>query len=191
MAVSLFRLHAQSLECFGGISAVRTGFFDLVNLKNLAVLADIKSPAGGIALLAGDHAIGARGLFVGIAQDRIIQTQRFGKVDIALGAIGRITTGRKVSDIKFPQFIAVRTERLTLGRSAPGKCLGKPGDHHSLFAFEIGELVGFAVAARQREVRGCVANFQISSTEESREKSSHKSKNLLCHNVLLPLCQLP
>ena len=111
------------------------------------------------------HAVSLGRLLRGVAQDGVISLNRLGKVDVALDAISRITTGCEVSNIKFPQIIAIRTERLALGRSAPGKCLGEPSDHHRLFAFVIGELVGFSVAARQREVRGCVANFQISRTE--------------------------
>ena len=121
------------------------------------------------------HAVSLGRLLRGVAQDGVISLNRLGKTDVAPLAVGGIATGGEVGDIKLPQLIAVRTERLALGRSAPGKCLGEPGDHHRLFAFVIGELVGFAVAARQREVRRCVANFQISRTEESSEKSSHKS----------------
>ena len=121
------------------------------------------------------HAVSLGRLLRRVAQDGVISLNRLGKTDVAPLAVGWIATGGEVGDIKLPQLIAVRTERLALGRSAPGKCLGKPGDHHRLLVLVVGELVGFTVAARQREVRGCVANFQISRTEESSEKSSHKS----------------
>ena len=121
------------------------------------------------------HAVSLGRLLRGVAQDGVISLNRLGEADVAPLAVGGIATGGEVGDIKLPQLIAVRTERLALGRSAPGKCLGKPGDHHRLFAFVIGELVSFAVAARQRKVWRCVANLQLGCPEKSTEKSSHKS----------------
>ena len=137
------------------------------------------------------HAVSFGGLLRRITQDGIIQIERLCETDVSARAVCGIATGGEIGGVKFLQLFAVRTERLALLCSAPGKCLWKPGNHHRLLVLEIGELVGFSIATSQCEVRSCVANFQISSTEESSEKSSHKSKNLLCHNVLLPLCQLP
>ena len=72
------------------------------------------------------HAVSLGRLFGGITQDWVIQLQLFGKVDVALGTIGRVTAGSKVSDIKFLQLFAVLTERLALLCSAPSKGLWEP-----------------------------------------------------------------
>jgi len=72
------------------------------------------------------HAVSLGCLFGGITQDWVIQLQLFGKVDVALGAVGWVTAGGKVSDIKFLQLFAVLTERLALLCSTPGKGLWKP-----------------------------------------------------------------
>ena len=83
------------------------------------------------------HTISFSRLFSWITQDGIIQIERLGKTDIAPCSIGWITAGGKVSYIEFFKFFAVRTERLALSRSAPGKCLREPGDYYGLFAFII------------------------------------------------------
>ena len=156
------------MSALAAIGAIVTCTHFFVDLQNLAVLADVKRPSVRKRARKRYHAVSLGRLLRGVAQDGVIQPQ----IDLAKLMLPRLPSAGsqlavKVGDIKFPQFIAVRTERLALGRSAPGKCLGEPGDHHRLFAFVIGELVGFAVAARQREVRCCVANLQISRTEES------------------------
>ena len=140
---------------------------------------------------SGDHAVGFGGGFCGVAQDGIIQLQRFGEIDVASLAVGWVATGGEVGGIKFPQLFAVRTERLALGRSAPGKCLGKPGDHHRLFAFVIGELVGFAVAALQREVRSGIADLEIRRAKKGGEKSCHESECFFHVNFLSPTIPSP
>ena len=154
------------------------GRLDLaINLQDLAVLADVERPPVWQATGGGHHAIGLGRFLGGIAQDRVIQFQRLGKVDVALGAFGWITTGREVSDVKFSQILAVRTERLALSRSAPGERLGIPGDHHSLFASEFRELVRFAVTALQCEIRSRIANLQVSCAQNSGGKTRHENQN--------------
>ena len=146
---SLLGSYAQLLERFSGIGAVLAGSHFFVDLQDLAVFADVKGPPVRQAAGGGHHPISLGRFLGGIAQDRVIQFQRFGKVDVALGAFGRITTGREVSDVKFSQILAVRTERLALGRSTTGERLWIPGNHHGLFATECRELVCFAVTALQ------------------------------------------
>ena len=121
----------------------------------------------------GHHAVGLGGFFRGIAEDGVVRVNRLGEVDVASLAVGGIAAGGEVGDIKFSQLFAVRTERLALGRSAPGKRLGEPGDHHRLFAFVIGELVSFAVAALEREVRSSIADLEVRRAEKCGEKSCH------------------
>ena len=174
---SLFGFHAQFLERLGGVGAVLAGSHFFVDLQDLAVLADVERPPERYRPCGRDHAVSAGRFLGGIAQDRVIQFQRLGKVDVALGAFGRITTGREVSDVKFPQLLAVRTERLALGRSATGKRLGVPGDHHGLFASEFRELVRFAVTALQCEIRSRIANLQVRCAQNSGGKTRHENQN--------------
>jgi len=180
---SLLGFHAQFLERLGGVSAVLAGSHFLVNLQDFAVLADVERPSKRHGPRVRHHAVGAGGLLGGIAQDRVIQLQRLGKVDVALGAFGRITTGREVSDVKFPQLLAVRTERLALSCSATGECLGIPGNHHGLFASEFRELVRFAITALQREIRSRIADFQVSSIQNSSGKTRHENQDFF-HDIL-------
>ena len=174
---SLLGFHAQFLECLGGVGAVLAGPHLLVDLQDLAVLAYVKRPPVWQAPGGSYHAVSLGRFLSGIAQDRVIQLQRLGKVDVAFGAFGRITTGREVSDVKFPQLLAVRTERLALGRSATGKRLGVPGDHHGLFASEFRELVCFAVTALQCEIRSRIADLQVSCAQNTGGKTRHENQN--------------
>ena len=96
---------------------------------------------------AGDNPIFFGCFFCGIAQDWVIRLQRFGKIDISFFAVGRVTASREVSCFELSQIIAVLTERLTLFRSATGKCLGKPSDDHGFFTFVIGKFVGLAITS--------------------------------------------
>ena len=174
---SLLGFYAHFLERLGGVGAVLTSPHLFVDIQDLAVFADVKSPPERYRPRGRDHAVSAGRFLGGIAQDRVIQFQRLGKVDVALGAFGRITTGREVSDVKFSQILAVRTERLALGRSATGKRLGVPGDYHGLFASEFRELVRFAVTALQCEIRSRIANLQVSCAQNSGGKTRHENQN--------------
>ena len=166
----LLRFHAQFLERLGGVGAVLAGPHFLVDLHDLAVFADVERPPIWQATGGSYHAVCPGRFLGGIAQDRVIQFQRFGKVDVALGAFGRITTGREVSDVKFSQILAVRTERLALGRSATGKRLGVPGDHHGLFASVCRKLIRFAVTALQCKIRSGIADLQVRCAQNSGGK---------------------
>ena len=172
---SLLGFHAQFLERLGGVGAVLAGSHFFVDLQDLSILANVERPPKRHGPRVCHHAVGAGGLFGGIAQDRVVQFQRLGKTDVALGAFGRITTGREVSDVKFPQLLAVRTERLALSCSATGECLGIPGNHHGLFASELRELVRFAITSLQREIRSRIADFQVSSIQNSSGKTRHEN----------------
>ena len=179
---SLLGFYAQFLERLGGVGAVLAGSHFFVDLQDLAVLADVERPPVWQATGGGHHAIGLGRFLGGIAQDRVIQFQRLGKVDVALGAFGRITTGREVSDVKFSQILAVRTERLALGRSTTGERLWIPGDHHGLFASECRELVCFAVTALQCEIRGSIADLEVRSAQNPGGKTRHEDKSFF-HDI--------
>jgi len=174
---SLLGFHSQFLERLGGVSAVLAGPHFLVNLQDFAVLADVERPPERHGPRVRHHAVGAGGLLGGIAQDWVIQLQRLGKTDVALDADGRITTSSEVGDVKFPQLLAVRTERLALSCSATGERLGIPSDHHGLFASEFRELVCFAVTALQCEIRSRIADLQVCRVQDSTGKTRHENQD--------------
>lgn len=111
-------------------------------MQDHAVGANIKRPAEWECAICVNHTVCGCNLLVGIAEDRVVQIQRFGKLGVHLV---RVTTGGEVGNIELSQSIAALTERLTLGRSATGKRLRIPSDHDNLFAFEIGQLMRRAV----------------------------------------------
>ena len=135
--MDLLCLDAQRLESLGGVGAVFAGFHFFVDFQNLAVLADVECPPMRERTKGGHHAVSLGGFFRGIAEDGVVRVNRLGEVDVAFAflTVGGIAAGGEVGDVEFPQLFAVRTERLTLLCSAPGKRLGEPRDHHRLFAF--------------------------------------------------------
>ena len=143
----LLQPHAKLFECFCSISTILSCTYFLVDLKNLAIFSNIESPSMWKGSQAGDNSIFFGCFFCGIAQDRVIRLQRFGKIDISFFAVGRVTASREVSCFELSQIIAVLTERLTLFRSATGKRLGKPSDDHGFFTFVIGKFVGLAITS--------------------------------------------
>ena len=163
--MNLLCLDAQLLERLGAVVAVGAGIDFLVDLQNLAVLANVKCPPMREWPKGGHHAVFLGRLFRRVAEDGVVRLNRLCKVDVALLAVSGIATGGEVGDVEFSQLFAARTERLALERSAPGKCLGKPGDYHRLFAFVIGELVGVTIAALEREVRGGIADLEVRRAE--------------------------
>ena len=64
-----------------------------------------------------------------------------GKAGVGLDVV---RAHHEARDIELPNRLAARTERLALGRSTTGECLGKPGKHHRL-SFVVRQLVDFAV----------------------------------------------
>ena len=174
---SLLGFHAQLLERLSGVGTVLAGPYFLIDLQDLAVFVSVKRPPKRYGPRVRYHTIGAGGLLGGVAQNRVIQFQRLGKTDVALGTFCRITTGREVSDVKFPQLLAVRTERLALSCSATGECLGIPGNHHGLFASEFRELVRFAITALQREIRSRIADLQVRRVQNSSGKTRHENQD--------------
>ena len=133
------------------------GLHALINEEDLSVFPDVKGPARGILAFAANHAVGLGRFASGVAQDWVIQFEGFSEFFVRLRGVA---TSGKISDVELADFLAARTERLAFSRSAPGKGFGKPGEHNRLFAFEVGELVGLAVAARKGEIRGWIAGLQ-------------------------------
>ena len=107
-----------------------------------------------------DDAVGFGNVLARIAQDRVVHPKRLGKRLVSLFSVNRIATCRKIGHVKFADFRAALTERLAFGRSATGEGFGEPRQDDRLLSFVIGELVRFAVAPWQFEVRRGIAGFQ-------------------------------
>ena len=100
-----------------------------VDVEDLAFGVDIVSPAVRQFTLRRYDPIGPRDAFVGIAQDRIVERERFGEFLVSLD---RVTARGEVVDRKSTDFVAALTERLAFGRSTTGKRFRKPRKDHSL-----------------------------------------------------------
>lgn len=151
---------SQFFEFGGHVGAVGARLHSGVDVEEFAILPDVKSCAPREFPLCIVHAVGLGGFARGIAQDRIVRAQRFGKSFGALLAVYRITTGGEVSDIELADFCAARTERLAFRRSTTGEGFWKPSQDDGFLAFEFREFVRLAVAAGQFEVRRRIAGFQ-------------------------------
>ncbi len=130
----------------------------LVDVQNLAVFRYVERPAEGESTRLGDDTIGLGSVGLGVAEDGVIRSQRFGEAGVVLVLV---TACRKVGDVELLQGLAALTERLALGRSAPGERFGKPRNHHHLLIFEILQAVRLAIAPFECEVGRRVANLQF------------------------------
>ena len=112
-----------------------------------------------------DDSVSFRCFLGGIAQDRVIEVEGFGEFGVFFD---RVATCGEVSDVAFLKVFATLTERLAFLRSTTGKGLGIPGNHHR-GALQIGQHVGFAVAAGEFEIGGGIALLQIGESGRSRQ----------------------
>jgi hypothetical protein len=127
----------------------------LVDVQDSSVRADVKRPARGERLIFVDDAVRGCNLFGGIAQQRIVDTQRLRERLIGFRCID---ADREMRDVEFSDRIAALTERLALGRSPTGEGFGEPRQHDGLLALVIGQAVGTAVRAGECKGRRRVAN---------------------------------
>jgi hypothetical protein len=67
--------NAEFFQSRGDLRAMRGGVDLLVNRQDLAILTDVKGPAGWGFRVTADHPVGPRHFLVRIAQDWIIQVQ--------------------------------------------------------------------------------------------------------------------
>ncbi len=140
-------LELQLAKFLGDILTMRTDFHLVVNVGDLSLLVDEECcPTGKRPIL--DKSIRLGHFPARITQNRIVKLQFFCESGIGFDVVA---TRSEVCDVKFAEDFAALTERLALGRSAPGKRFRKPGDHDSLLPFEIGQFVFLAVAADQFE----------------------------------------
>ena len=66
---------------------MRSGLYLVIDEQDLSVFANVERDTAGIFLVAGHHAV-SFGRFPGwIAQDRIIQAERFGELPVRLNVI--------------------------------------------------------------------------------------------------------
>ena len=95
-----------------------------VDKEDAAVLADVEGVTVGEPLLHED-AVGLGRLLRGVAEDRVVEAERFGELAVGLGVIAG---GGEVGDVEGPDLGAAGTQRLALGGSPAGERLREPGD---------------------------------------------------------------
>jgi hypothetical protein len=126
-------------------------------VEDFAVFADVECPAEGDGALGGDDSIFLCSVFFRIAENGIVEVELFGEFGVVFLAV---TAGGEVGYVEFLDGV-VRTERLALDCSAACEGFGEPGDNDGLLVFEVGEIVGLAVAAFEAEFGGAVAHFEL------------------------------
>ena len=153
----------------------------LVNGEDLPVDADDEGPTTGNVALGVDDTVRGGDLAVRVAEDRIVELQRLGEFAILLRLVA---TGGEVGQVEFAERLAVLTERLALGRSAPGERQREPGDHHRPFAAIALKRIRLAVAAGQLEVRRGIARLQLDRrSRRCHEQCRHGGDDDLSNNL--------
>ena len=114
----------------------------LVNEENLPFRADVECPTLRQRTALVNNTVSLCDFLSRIAEDGVIELKRFGELLVHLRGIA---AGGKVGNIELTKGVAALTERLALRRSATGKCLGIPSDHHRSLSPKIRQLVGLAV----------------------------------------------
>lgn len=89
------------------IISMRTRFDGLIDKENFAILADVVGPAERKRPLLVDHSKGLCRFFTGIAQNRIIEFERFCEAPIRIRIVA---TRSKVGHIECTQLLATLTE---------------------------------------------------------------------------------
>ena len=143
-----------------------------IDEQNLAFLAEVKRHPGRMLAVALDQAVGFGRAALGIAENRVVEIQRFGEFCVGLRIVA---TRRKVGDVELADFLAALTERLTFGRSTTGESLRKPSNHNGPLVFEIRKPIGFAVAPLQSKVRRVVTGSEVSAGVTGRHGQGDQS----------------
>jgi len=130
--------------------------------NDLSILVDHNRLARRKSSSSRKHAIRFGNIVVGIAQNGIIEFERFCEFFVGFGCV---TTGSKIGDFEFLEIMTALTERFTFQSSATGERFGEPGNDDRFFPFEVFEFVGFSVASGKFESRSLIANFQIGSRD--------------------------
>lgn len=161
---------SEFFQLGGDIFSVGCGADFFLDEQNLAVFADVDRPAFGDCPTFVDDAVGFGHFFAGIAQQGEVEVEFFGEF-LVVG--GDITAGTKVGDVELTNFLTARTERLTFFRSATGFGFGVPGNDDGLFAFEVGQFVGFSIGAGEFEGGGFIARFQFGGVRGTGVSGNH------------------
>lgn len=158
LAARLFGIETEFFDRGGEILPRVLGAHFLVDLFDDPLLVDVEGPAFGVGSSLVDDAVSLGGFFAGVAEDGIIEVERFGEFLVRFGGVD---ARGEIRDVERFQCLAVLTERLAFGRSAARERLGKPGDHDPFLALELRQLVGFAVGPGKRPVGRFVADFKL------------------------------
>lgn len=134
-------------------------FSDANDVQDFAILASDESDSVRESSRTQD-AIGFGNFGVWVAEDRVVEFQRFGECRVL---VDRVTACCEISDVVLTQGLTARTERFTFGRSATGEGFGIPGDNDRLLILELRKLVGLSVAALHFKFGSFVSDFEFGS----------------------------
>lgn len=149
----------QLCQFIKNLFGMLAGLHLLFDVQNLAVLAHDESDAVRESSIVQD-AVSFGDFRVGIAENGIVEFQRFGEFGVFLD---RVATGCEVSDVVLTQGLTARTERFAFGRSATSEGFGVPGDNNRLFILELRKFVGLSVAALHFKFGSFVPHFEFGS----------------------------
>ena len=106
----------------------------LVDVQDLSILTDVKSPPLGNESRAMDNAVFGSHFPTGVAQNGIVDLQLLSELRVSLHVV---TAGCEIFHVKRTNSFAVLTERNALFSSATGEGFGVPCHYHSLLAFKV------------------------------------------------------
>ena len=135
-----------------------TGFHLPVDVQNAPVLANVECPPSRILSFPIRDSVSGRCFEAWVAQDGEIKIERLGKLLVHFDAV---TAGGVISNVEFPNGLAVLTERNALLRSPRCERFRVPGNHDGAFTDMVGQLVSLAVCSIKFESGGLVSRFQL------------------------------
>ena len=100
-------LHAELGEFCRDVLSMRGRADLLVDVQDSSVEADVECPTRSEGLIFVHHTIRGRDLACGVAQQRVVHSQRLGKRFVGLGCID---ADREVRDVELSNRVATLTE---------------------------------------------------------------------------------
>lgn len=135
-------VNAQLFQFRGEVGTSASGTDTAVDVKDLAIFADIKRHPGSKPSLK--NTVSICHFPHRIAQDRVVELQGFCKFCVGFYVVAARS---EISHLKLLNLFAALTERLAFGGSSTGEGLGIPGNYHHLLILVIGKLISFAVTS--------------------------------------------
>ena len=128
----------------------------LLNVLDLAILADVESPTARTLLFFVHDAEGFCYLPIWIAENGVVKIETLRESSVGINVVAARC---EVGYIELANLVAARTERLAFFRSPAGERLREPGNDDGSLALQVRRLVGLSVAALEFKIRGRIARI--------------------------------